>query len=228
MSPMQEFFFLPLIAFLSFSTTAVAADCLVKDTDIATEYSGDCRNGLANGEGKAIGRDQYVGGFRDGLKYGKGTYTWSNGSHYIGEYRDDKRNGFGVFTTPRTAYDNNLKSTLGVWKGDFFIEQGLFVDGTFTLRCTTKPICERQKQLEDQRKSREVRERYERACDNYYPGRVGRIKGDGWLATEDGFIVRYVNKDRKMVTIEGTSGGNSLKFGETREFSCSTLQHYER
>lgn len=68
----------------------------------------------------------------------------------------------------------------------------------------------------------------EEACPLYYPGKVGKIKGDAPFATADAFVVRYVNKDRLRVTIEGTSGGNSLKLGEVLEFSCGTLRRYER
>ena len=70
--------------------------------------------------------------------------------------------------------------------------------------------------------------KYEHACENYYPGKVGRIKTQTFLATKDGFIVRYINKQRKVVTIEGTTGGNSLQYGEMRELPCGTLLQQER
>jgi hypothetical protein len=222
----QEFFILPLIALLFLSTTSVAADCSVKDTEIAKEYAGDCRNGLANGEGKAAGRDKYVGGFRDGLMHGKGTYnwssgsqyvgdfsdgmmhgkgtyTWTNGSHYIGEYRNNKKNGFGVFTVPRTAYDIKSQGSMGDWKGDFLIQEGLFVDGFFALRCSNKPICERQKRLEDERKDREERERIARACDVFYPGKAFRFKPAGWayLGTSVDAVVLGLDKSSRLVSI---------------------------
>lgn len=62
-----------------------------------------------------------------------------------------------------------------------------------------------------------------RGCTDFYPGKVGKVKGEGFLATSDAYIVRYVNADRGMATIEGTSGGNSLKSGETIELNCYYL-----
>lgn len=71
-------------------------------------------------------------------------------------------------------------------------------------------------------------ERYERSCDNYYPGRTGVINSRGLLSTDDQYVVRYVNNERKMITIEGTEGGNSLNYGEYRELSCSELNRLSK
>ena len=75
---------------------------------------------------------------------------------------------------------------------------------------------------------RDRNERALRACESYYPGRIGTIKGQGILATKDDFIVRYVNPARGNVTIEGTSGGNTLERGSVREFGCLALKGLER
>ena len=32
----------------------------------------------------------YVGEFKNGLKNGQGTYTWSDGSKYVGEWKGDE------------------------------------------------------------------------------------------------------------------------------------------
>ncbi|MDO9234646.1 MAG: hypothetical protein Q7U28_01260 [Aquabacterium sp.] len=61
------------------------------------------------------------------------------------------------------------------------------------------------------------------ACSLFYPGYVGKYKGNGWLATADAFVVRYLNAPAKRVTIEGTDSGNSLKYGQYRELSCFEL-----
>ena len=321
---------------LSFTANA-QSDCKVNDPDIAGSYSGECRNGLANGQGTASGKDKYVGEFRDGLEHGKGDYTWgsggpwgsgghyvgdwvngkktgkgvltwlnsqlngsyegdfvngdmtwkgiytwangnryegdvvkgvlsgkgtftwasgnryigdwvngkktgkgvvifANGSRYEGGYKDNERDGFGILRMTKDVPDiesyENSSTARGKWIGDIYLVQGLFkktdAGSEFILSCPSEAACEKQKRIEEARKAREENERYAHACDNYYPGRVGKVKGDGIFATDDGFIVRYVNKERKMVTIEGTTGGNSFKYGATEEFSCNFLQQHER
>jgi hypothetical protein len=73
----------------------------------------------------------------------------------------------------------------------------------------------------------EKQEQIAMACNRYYPGYVGRLKRRGWLMTSDNFIVRYVNPKHHSVTIEGTSGGNSLSRGAIVEYDCSTLNEFE-
>ena len=66
-------------------------------------WSGDCVNGKASGEGRAVWRDShgegvYESGYRDGKVYGRGTFTRSNGNRYEGEFRDGTWGGRGTFT----------------------------------------------------------------------------------------------------------------------------------
>ena len=103
------------------AVSAIATDCKVNSINIVTEYSGDCRNGLANGKGVAIGIGTYVGEFRDGNKHGNGVYTEANGNRYEGEYRDNKRVGKGVYTW----------STGDRYEGDFF-DNEIHGKGLFT------------------------------------------------------------------------------------------------
>lgn len=61
------------------------------------------------------------------------------------------------------------------------------------------------------------------ACNDFYAGFVGRYNSGGLFATDDTYVVRYVNAGVRTVTIEGTNSGNSLKRGEHRELSCIDL-----
>ena len=44
--------------------------------------------------------DIYEGGFKDGLKHGKGTLTTRNNRSYEGDWKNDKPHGFGINTFP--------------------------------------------------------------------------------------------------------------------------------
>jgi len=45
--------------------------CKVLKQEIATKYFGNCKKGLAQGKGVAVGRDKYEGQFKNGLPNGK-------------------------------------------------------------------------------------------------------------------------------------------------------------
>lgn len=56
------------------------AGCRVLDPELAGDYQGGCKAGLAEGVGHASGAARYVGEFREGKKHGRGTYTLPNGA----------------------------------------------------------------------------------------------------------------------------------------------------
>ena len=78
------------------------------DSDINPKYEGEIKNGKPDGFGiltyidlvscRPVCGKKYVGEFKDGLRHGQGTHTWSEGSMYVGEYKDGKRNGQGTMT----------------------------------------------------------------------------------------------------------------------------------
>ena len=41
---------------------------------------------------------EYVGEYKDDMRHGQGTFTWSDGRKYVGEWRDGKRHGKGAYT----------------------------------------------------------------------------------------------------------------------------------
>ena len=42
----------------------------------------------------------YVGKWKNGLKHGQGTYTYSNGGKYFGKFKDGGKHGHGIVTYP--------------------------------------------------------------------------------------------------------------------------------
>ncbi len=91
------------------------ADCDVLLEAIKGTYEGDCRKGLAHGEGKAVGTDTYEGEFKKGLPHGEGTYTWASGDVFVGEFNKGLKEGEGVLTQA----DGTVVK--GYWKDDEYI-----------------------------------------------------------------------------------------------------------
>lgn len=146
----------------------------------------------------------YSGGCKDGLAEGMGKLAW---------YLDGKLNGRdeGKF----------IKGQLT--QGKIWWENGDYYEGTLT-NWKIDGLTKYQKQQQERRS-----QNIAKACDEYYPGKTGTMQNNYWLATDDDFVVRYVNKERKSVTIEGTtrSGGNSLARGAIEEMSCAQLRSFE-
>jgi hypothetical protein len=90
-------FAFPLALFAFASQSASAAECNVLDPELQDFYEGGCRNGLAEGEGRARGSAEYQGEFHRGMKHGRGVKTWAWGDRYEGGFANDRRNGKGMY-----------------------------------------------------------------------------------------------------------------------------------
>lgn len=102
---------------------AEAQNCKVLKEELAGEYEGECRKGLAHGMGTATGIDSYTGGFKKGLPDGKGVYHYASGDVYEGQMKKGGRHGTGKMTLHREA---QLDSTYyGRWNNDKFAGQDI-------------------------------------------------------------------------------------------------------
>lgn len=77
------------------------AKCAVLDPELKGSYAGDCRDGVADGYGEAIGTARYKGEFKAGRKHGKGVKTWPSGDRYEGDFVADRKEGSGAYTWGR-------------------------------------------------------------------------------------------------------------------------------
>lgn len=93
-------------------------DCEVKKLGIEKTYTGDCKKGLAHGEGKASGDDTYQGTFKKGFPDGYGEYVWANGSIYKGEWNKGQKEGKGDLKIMIEGMDSVVT---GYWSKDKYI-----------------------------------------------------------------------------------------------------------
>jgi hypothetical protein len=115
---MKTFFFLTILLYISaFTLTNAQESCKVLTPQLQDTYEGDCKNGLADGHGKATGLDVYEGNFKKGWPNGVGTYTWNTGAVYTGGWKKGMRHGVGKYT-----YHINDKEMVedGLWKNDIY------------------------------------------------------------------------------------------------------------
>lgn len=92
--------------------------CKVLIPDLDSIYTGECKKGLAHGQGEAKGKDAYIGEFKKGYPHGSGTYYYANGAVYTGDFLQGKRHGTGKLTYWN---DNNEITEQGIWEDDNYI-----------------------------------------------------------------------------------------------------------
>jgi hypothetical protein len=110
---MRQILFILFFVFAVNNIYAQEADCKVLIDSLKGTYTGECKNGKANGTGKAVGINTYDGEFKNGLPEGMGKYTWSNGDYYYGGWKKGLKNGKGQLH----HFDNGTeKLTIGYWK----------------------------------------------------------------------------------------------------------------
>ncbi len=112
---MKKLVILSFLIVTIFNAKAQNTDCKVLPDSLKGSYEGGCKNGKADGKGKATGVDIYDGEFKNGLPDGTGKYNWHNGSFYDGGWRKGMKDGKGELHT----FENNIPSVkTGFWKKD--------------------------------------------------------------------------------------------------------------
>jgi hypothetical protein len=99
-------------------TFLFAQECTVEKESLKGTYTGDCKNGKANGKGKAAGTDTYEGDFKSGLPDGQGSYTWANGNRYTGKFVKGLKEGKGALIYKRANASDSLVE--GYWLKDVY------------------------------------------------------------------------------------------------------------
>jgi len=92
--------------------------CKVKWGDLIGTYSGQCKNGFANGKGEAKGAHYYKGSFKDGKPDGDGVYYYNDSVYYDGLFQDGLKEGKGEMHYLQKNSDDSIVK--GYWSGDQF------------------------------------------------------------------------------------------------------------
>jgi hypothetical protein len=109
----------PLFLFsILLSLSGFGQDCKVLLSFISMEYTGECKNGLANANGTAKGIHQYSGTFKDGMPNGKGSYQFSDSNYYIGNFQNGVLEGKGEMHFIRSSGEDSVVK--GYWSAGLF------------------------------------------------------------------------------------------------------------
>ena len=131
---MKHYFSYFLLFLLPFSLNGQdVKSCKVLVPELQGEYRGDCKNGLADGQGSAQGIHIYIGEFKKGLPNGEGKYIWSGDDYYIGTFKKGKRNGFGK---QYMMIEGKSSFMEGYWKNDVYLGKEKRVQSYNTVRKT--------------------------------------------------------------------------------------------
>jgi hypothetical protein len=96
-------------------------------------YKGGMRGFVQHGPGEYVSKAfQYQGEFKDGLKHGKGVYSWEGGDRYEGEFVDDRMSGRGKWRFANgDLYDGEVKAGAISGRGTYTSKSGDTFTGSF-------------------------------------------------------------------------------------------------
>lgn len=116
---MKKLVSLFLLSFVFVSLSYGQYDCRVELKNLQGQYNGECKKGLANGEGSAKGVDSYTGHFKKGYPNGFGVYAFENGSNYIGKFKMGKKDGYGLLNSKNES--GAIIQNYGLWLADSLV-----------------------------------------------------------------------------------------------------------
>lgn len=109
-----------LVVLLLLSVSHLSAqNCAVMVAALKGSYTGECKKGIANGNGTAVGIDTYVGNFKNGYPDGKGKYSWKNGNWYDGFWKKGVFEGEGTLHSAKTN-TSDTSELKGFWANGKF------------------------------------------------------------------------------------------------------------
>lgn len=92
------------------------SECKVTMNDLVGSYKGECKNGLANGDGEARGGHYYKGSFKNGKPDGSGIFYYSDSVFFDGSFQDGIKEGKGEMHYKKKNQEDSVIK--GYWSGD--------------------------------------------------------------------------------------------------------------
>lgn len=94
------------------------ATCKVLLLNLSGTYKGECKDGLAHGQGEAAGINRYSGIFKYGKPNGAGIYYYNDSTYHAGYFLDGQKEGKGeTHYVHKGRPDSTVK---GYWSGNEF------------------------------------------------------------------------------------------------------------
>ncbi len=115
--PVLHLFSLSIICTAAFAQDSTQS-CKVSVVDLAGKYTGECKNGYANGKGEAVGLNRYTGSFKNGLPHGAGIYYYGDSNYYSGNFQDGIKEGKGEYHYLKNGLPDSVVK--GFWSADEF------------------------------------------------------------------------------------------------------------
>ena len=110
-----------LLSFCFSKAQDISQTCKVLSDKYKYGYRGECKNGLAHGQGEAKGKYHYIGEFKDGLPNGEGVIKYDAYQTFTGNFQDGYKEGKGEFVYKmKVENDTILKDSVvkGYWCND--------------------------------------------------------------------------------------------------------------
>jgi hypothetical protein len=95
-----------------------SSSCKVRLQTLGAAYRGACKNGLADGQGEAVGLHRYKGSFKRGVPNGYGVYYYDDSTYYAGYFLEGLKEGKGETHYTRKGKTDSTIS--GYWSGNEF------------------------------------------------------------------------------------------------------------
>ena|SRR6218665_3576758 len=116
---MKQLIIILLISFVLLNNINAQQECKVAVSELQGSYTGGCKDGKADGPGKAVGADSYEGNFKAGFPDGEGVYTWGNKDVYTGNFKKGALDGKGEIKYFTASGKDSVLT--GYWKKNKYI-----------------------------------------------------------------------------------------------------------